>query len=160
MSEGTDAEELGKGLEFEGPKPSVEEGMKETALPASQLYLGWPWFYSTNSELLLRGSGERLYYSLVVCNSVLLEASHHPLPGHGVISLSVIQRWGLFHGRQPEAADNSTEAFRVVSFRKPDSQKEWNIINSSEHVSFTCYAVIRKYGLKRIWLSRIERKYL
>lgn len=40
MSEGTDTEKMEKGLEFEDPKPSVEEGMKETALPASQLYLG------------------------------------------------------------------------------------------------------------------------
>lgn len=39
MSKGTDAEEMGKGLELEGPKLSVEEGVKETVLPTSQFYL-------------------------------------------------------------------------------------------------------------------------
>ena len=43
-------------------------------VPSSPFYLGWPWLQFTTSELLLRASRKRLYYSLVIYDLVLLEA--------------------------------------------------------------------------------------
>ena len=40
VSKGTDTKQMGKGLELEGSKLSVEEGVAETVSPTSQFYLG------------------------------------------------------------------------------------------------------------------------
>lgn len=40
VSKGTNTKEMGRGLELEDPKLSVEEGAVETVLPTSQFYLG------------------------------------------------------------------------------------------------------------------------